>query len=142
MNLFRKLKRLFCIGRHRSTVPTGFLPLSEIRSAVIYMDLDESGGEPLKLRLKDFFGKQGIDLRLLSPHDKDIRTSSDLFIALNARPCIDERYAATSSTARFKIGRHQLRKGVYDFIVTDQEDAHAPVSSVFDVIVNLITSIR
>lgn len=142
MSLFRKLKRLFCIGRHRSTVPTGFLPLSEVRSAVIYTDPDESGVEPLKLRLKEFFGKRSIELKLISPHDKDIRTSSDLFIALNARPCIDERYAASSSTARFKMGRHQLRRGVYDCIVTDQEDAQAPVSSVFDMIVNLLTSIQ
>ena len=55
MSLFRKLKRLFCMGRHRSTVPTGFLPLTEVRSVVIYTDPDESGVEPLKLRLKEFF---------------------------------------------------------------------------------------
>ena len=40
------------------------------------------------------------------------------------------------------MGRHQLRRGVYDCIVTDQEDAQAPVGSVFDMIVNLLTSIQ
>lgn len=142
MNLFRKLIRLFCTGRHRSTVPTGFLPLSGIKSAVVYMDHEESGVEPLKLKIKDFFGRQDIQLTFISPIDKDIRTSSDLFIALNARPSIDERYAATSSTARFKIGRHQLRRSVYDFVVADPEEAQTNVSAVFDVIEKMITSIR
>ncbi|MBO4671758.1 MAG: hypothetical protein J5640_07980 [Bacteroidales bacterium] len=142
MSLFRKLTRLINMGRHRSTVPTGFLPLSEVHSAVVYLDPEDSGVEPLKLRLKDFFGKRGIGLQIAGPSDKELRTSSDLFIALNARPGIDERYAATCSTARFKIGRHQLKKDVYDFVVTDQEDTRTSISAVFDVIENMITSIR
>ena len=45
-------------------------------------------------------------------------------------------------TARFKIGRHQLRRSVYDFVVSDPEEAQTNVSAVFDVIEKMITSIR
>ena len=142
MSLIRKIVRLVCTGRHRSTVPTGLIPLSEIHSAVVYVDPLESGVEPLKLRLRDFFGKRGIELRIIGPSDKDIRTSSDLFIALNGQKSIDEQYAASSSTARFKVGRHQLPKDLYDCVVTAPGEENATVASSFDLIENLITNIQ
>ena len=113
MSLVRKLIRLFCTPSHRSQVQTGLLPLQDIKSATVFVDENEAGFEPLKLRIKEFFSSRGIEVAFLSAFSKDIRSTSDLFIALNAKPSIDERYAAASSSARFKIGRHALKKGTY-----------------------------
>lgn len=142
MSLVRKLIRLFCTPSHRSQVQTGLLPLQDIKSATVFVDENEAGFEPLKLRIKEFFSSRGIEVAFLSAFSKDIRSTSDLFIALNAKPSIDERYAAASSSARFKIGRHALKKGTYDFVVSDPQEAPAPVSEVFDVIEELLCSVK
>lgn len=142
MSLVRKLIRLFCTPSHRSQVQTGLLPLQDIKSATVFVDENEAGFEPLKLRIKEFFSSRGIEVVFLSAFSKDIRSTSDLFIALNAKPSIDERYAAASSSARFKIGRHALKKGTYDFVVSDPEEVPAPVSEVFDVIEKLLCSVK
>lgn len=142
MSLVRKLIRLFCTPSHRSQVQTGLLPLQDIKSATVFVDENEAGFEPLKLRIKEFFSSRGIEVAFLSAFSKDIRSTSDLFIALNAKPSIDERYAAASSSARFKIGRHALKKGTYDFVVSDPEEVPVPVSEVFDVIEKLLCSVK
>lgn len=142
MKLLKKLARFFAISSHRSNVPTGFIPLRDMRSAVVFTDPADAGMEPLKVRIRKFFGDNGISTRFISAADKDIRTSSDIFIALNGHKSIDERYAAASSTARFKVGRHQLARQVYDFVVSDPTDEPVPVAAAFDVMLKLITSIK
>ena len=142
MKLLRKIKRYLCICGHRSTVPTGIIPLKDIRTAVIFVDGADVGLEPTKVRILKFFGDNGIKVRFISADDKDIRTSSDLFIALNGHKSIDERYAASSSTARFKVGRHQMPRQLYDFVVADPTDEPSPVASAFDLMLKLITHIQ
>ena len=142
MSLKRKIARRFCLRSHRSRTATGVMPLSEVYSVVVFTDDAEAGREPLKVAIKSFFAKGGAVVRFIRADDEDLRTSSDMFVALNSRPSIDERYAAMSSGARFKIGRHQLRRSVYDFVVADPEEAQTNVSAVFDVIEKMITSIR
>lgn len=143
MSFTRKVVRWFCIGAHRSKVPTGLMPLTDIKSAVVYVDATEAYCEPFKLRLKDFFGKKGIDLRIIGEFDKDLRTDSDFFLALNPKPCINERYAATCSTARFKAGRHQIKRGVYDLVVADAADSEPlPMKEAFDAMEKMLTNIK
>lgn len=141
MNLFKKFARLVCVRRHRSTVPTGLLPLSEVKSVVVFFDESDPYCEPLKIRIKEFFGKRGAAVQFVSEFDKDLRTESDLFIALNTKPSIDEKYAASCSRARFKVGRHQLKGKVYDFVVKDPTEEPEPVGAAFDVIEKMLTSI-
>ena len=135
MGFTRKLVRAFALRAHRSKVPTRLIPLTEIRSAVVYVNAVEPYCEPFKLKLKDFFGKRGIEL-------KDLRTDSDFFLSLNPKPCINERYAATSSTARFKAGRHQLKGGVYDLVVSDTTPEPVAMKEAFEVIEKMLNNIK
>ncbi len=142
MSFLRKFGRWLCLRAHRSKVPTSLIPLSEVKSAVVYVDATEAYCEPFKLRLKDFFGKRGISLKIIGEFDKDLRTDSDFFLALNPKPCLNERYAAISSTARFKAGRHQIKGGVYDLVVSDAPENPLQMKEAFDAIEKLLINIK
>ena len=58
--IFTKLKRYLSVGRHRSKVPTGFIPLKEIKSVVVFADSSDPGLDPTKVRISKFFGDNGI----------------------------------------------------------------------------------
>ena len=142
MGFTRKLVRVFALRAHRSKVPTRLMPLSEIRSAVVYVNAVEPYCEPFKLKLKEFFNKRGIELKIIGEFDKDLRTDSDFFLSLNPKPCINERYAASSSTARFKAGRHQLKGGVYDLVVSDTTPEPVAMKEAFEVIEKMLNNIK
>ena len=142
MSLKRKIARRLCLRSHRSRTATGVMPLSEVYSVVVFTDDAATGLEPLKVAIKSFFAKGGAVVRFIRADDEDLRTSSDMFIALNSRPSIDERYAAMSSGARFKIGRHQFPGQVYDLVVADPGEEPASATEAFTLIQQLITSIK
>ena len=142
MQLLKKIVRLLCIGSHRSTVPTGFVPLPEIRSVVVFSDPSDPGQVAALAETHKFFAHRGISVKTVTASDRNIRTQSDLFIALNSKKSIDERYAAASSTARFKVGRHQLRRQVYDVVVSDPDEESAGADAAFRAISNILTTIK
>ena len=142
MQLLKKIIRLLCTGSHRSTVPTGFVPLSDIRTVVIFSDPSDQGHVAALSSARTFFSHCGISVQVITAADRNIRTKSDLFIAINGKKSIDERYAAAASTARFKIGRHQLRGQVYDVIVRDPDEEPAGSDAAFRAISNILTTIK
>ena len=109
---------------------------------MVFVDSSDPGLEPTKVRITKFFGDNNIKVKYISAADKDIRTSSDLFLAINGHVSVDEKYAASSSTARFKIGRHQLGRQIYDVVVADPTDEPVPVAAAFDYMTKLITNIK
>lgn len=136
---FRTVIRFLMMRRHRSKVPTGIVPLSFIRSAVIYRDPKE----PSCIReIKRYFEPKGIIVREISEFDSDIRTDEDLFIAISTFPSLSERYAATSSTAKFKVGRRQLKGNVYDLVVSDNSEMPKSQSTAFAAITEFIDKIQ
>ena len=142
MKLVRKLIRLLCMRSHRSGVATGLVPMNELRSAVVFAGSNDPDRGLLERRVRAFMGAANINVQFVYPDSRNIRTDSDLFISLVPKSSIDERYAALSSTARFKVGRHQLSGGVYDLVVTDNESVSASSTDAFETISNLITNIR
>ena len=142
MNPFRVLLRLLLMRHHASKVPTGITPLSDIRTAVVYVNQEDPHCEPAKLKIKQFFDSQGISVRIISPLDRDVRTSSDLFLAINNKQGISERYAARSSTAKYKAGRHQFGRNIYDVVLSDLSDEPLKVDYVFDAFKDLLCKVK
>ena len=142
MQLLKKIIRLLCLRSHRSTVPTAFVPLSDIRSVVVFSDPSDQGHVAALSSARTFFSHCGISVQAITASDRNIRTKSDLFIAINGKKSIDERYAASSSTARFKIGRHQFRRQLYDIVVSDPADTPAAADAAFRAISNILTTIK
>lgn len=142
MRLLTKIRRYLSIGSHRSKVPTGIIPLKKIRKAVVFVDNADEGLEATKVRISKFFGDNHISTAFISAADADIRTKSDIFIAINGHKSVDEQYAASSSTARFKVGRHQLKRQIYDCVVADPTDEPVPVAEAFDLMMKLLANIK
>ena len=142
MNLKRKLIYLLRMRRHRSTVPTGLVPLSDMHTAVMYLDSADDLQEPQKVSIRAFFRQYGITLSFLHAEDDELRTDSDLFVSLSIEGGLAERYSAVTSKARFKIGRHQLKGDIYDFIVTDTAPEPVPAWEAFKVIEHFILNIQ
>lgn len=143
MQLLKSIVRLLCTGSHRSTVPTGFVPLTEIRSALVFTDPAEQGCEEAVTAARKFFEDKGIDVSFISAADRDIRRSADLFVSLCGRKSISERYAAAACTARFKVGRHQIDRQLYDVTVTDgsSQPASGPIEA-FRAIAGILSSVK
>lgn len=139
MSGLRTLLRFVLLRRHRSKVPTGFVPLSDIRSVAVLRDPREYA---IDAAVNGFFGPYGIKVKFLSTQDKDLRTDEDLFITLLPLPDIDERYAAVSSTARFKVGTHTVGKNVLDLVVSATEGGDARQVALFEAVTSILTKIQ
>ncbi len=141
MNKFRKLKLRLSMRKHQSKVPTGLLPLSQIHTVVIFMDSADELTEPQKLTFRRKIGRD-CNVDFLYATDVELRSESDLFISLSNTFEIFEEYAAVTSRARFKIGRHQLPKGTYDLVLSDTTPEPLPLLEAFDQIQKLLTTIQ
>lgn len=142
MNPLRVFLRLLLMHSHSSRRPTGITPLSQIHSVVIYVCQDDPHCEPAKIMMKHFFESRGINVRIICSYDRNIRTSSDLFLAMNNKVGISERYAARSSTAKYKVGRHQLRRNIYDVVVTDSSEEPMKVDVMFDAVKDILLKVE
>ena len=67
----------------------------------------------------------------------------DLFISLAGNPDqFAAEYEARCSTARFKAGRHQLKGGVYDLVVSDTAPEPVAMKEAFEVIEKMLNNIK
>ncbi|MBR5906046.1 MAG: hypothetical protein IKZ51_06285 [Bacteroidales bacterium] len=142
MKITRKLIHFLRLRRNRSTVPTGLVPLSGLHSAVIFLENPGDISEPQKVSVATFFKQHGIGISWLHSEDEELRSSSDLFISLALSGDIFERYAASCSSARFKVGRHQLKGDVYDFVMTDNATEPVPAMEACGVIEQYLLNIK
>lgn len=134
----RTFIRFFLLLFHRSKVPTSFVPLDQISSVAVLRTEDEYG---LDKEINDFFNRFGIRVRLLSKRDKRLRTDEDLFISLLAERGMDETYAVECSTAKFKVGIHDIKK-YFDLTVVPPEGGDARQVAIFQVIADILQKIR
>lgn len=134
----RTFIRFFLLLFHRSKVPTSFVPLDQISSVAVLRTEDEYG---LDKEINDFFNRFGIKVRLLSKRDKRLRTNEDLFISLLAERGMDETYAVECSTAKFKVGIHDIKK-YFDLTVVPPEGGDARQVAIFQVIADILQKIR
>ena len=148
MNIFVRAARFVSLHLHASKVPTGFVPLSKVHVASVFVDADEPGVQGLVDSVNRYFSSKGIracvfavspsktpapinGASVLGRRDvgwfgkprrgrKHPRVSvgEDLFVNLLGRYDFTAEYCATSSKAVFKIARSHSSKGVYDLLVT------------------------
>lgn len=139
--------------RHASAVPTGIVPMAELHSAVVFMDVEDPEFDACKRDIQAFFRHYGIkgeifffDFRKISAGERLITSITttvlrkdlnwfgkpsrekvklllngrpDLFLSLLPGAPFPLAYMATTSDARFKVGREQLAGGTFDLVVKD-----------------------
>jgi len=143
MNLFfRKVLRFLLMRWFSSKVPTGLVPLSDVKSVVVYVDFEEEHCQPAIIHVTSFFKKYGISVRVVSENSPKLRSESDMFLALNYVPCFSERYAAKTSKARCKVGRHQIRGNVYDVVISEPGEVPMKVDAFFKEMKSYLTLVK
>ncbi len=153
------LARRIALKKHASTVPTGLLPLSEVRKAVVLLNAMDPDIEIIKKDVKKFFEPFDIEVLFLAPMKWDINyfgwlkekfrcpegneRNEDLFISLEPdRDVFFAEYELRCSTARFKMSRFQLPGDVADISVSNPESAIPRTPETFDVIKDFLLKIR
>lgn len=134
----RTFIRIFLLLFHRSKVPTSLVPLEQISSVAV---LRTEGDYAVDKEINDFFSSRGIRVRLLSKTSPRLRTDDDMFISLLAERGIDETYAVECSTAKFKVGIHNIRN-YFDLTVQSPEGGDARQVAIFQSIADILKKIR
>lgn len=152
------IARPFLLHKNRSKVQTSILPLSEIRRAVILIDKAEDEYQKAIDKVAEFFRKKNIDAIILCPGKKDLSlwgkikrsrrypdpkdTVEDLLISLYSENKFEAEYEIVCSNSRFKIGRYNLGKDIFNIILTDPEDKSPKQWEVFDTVKDLLEKIN
>lgn len=139
MHKIRTFARFILMLHDRSDRPTGLMPLEAINDVVVLRDEENND---LDDEIRKYFKRKGKPVRIMSRHDRKLRSKEDLFISLVREPDVNERYAAMSSRAGFKVGAHPVKYGVYDLVVSPSENGDARQVVVFEAVTGLLEKIR
>ena len=135
-NPFVQFARRWALRHLPATPPTSLLPMSDIHSAVVYVDGQTTAEDPeVAGRIaRRLLADRDIEVRVLCPRKDDLdwlgrikpavrgSTDADLFLSLVASPDdFTATYEACCSTARFKVGRCMLPGRVYDLVLDSPE---------------------
>jgi len=156
MVLFQKIKRRKALEKIRSTVPTGIVPLSCIKTATVYVDKDSADWADASRRTQDFFEMKGIKShviavskleidklgrRIKAENEPSIIGKEDLLISLVPYVSFAMEYEVLSSQAIFKIGRAQQKNNkIFNLVVSDNQIDFQV--AIFDYIVDFIAKIQ
>lgn len=145
-NPFVRYARRKAIRRYSSPIPTGPAPLARVRSALVLMDPGMWYADGARNRMASFFKSRGIGFTVLEYTAEDLNWfgrlkypkgvqpigEEDLFVSLRYDDDFAAEYAAKSSRAFFKIGRHQLPPGdVYDLLIAPESGPDADAGEIF-----------
>ena len=152
------ISRFIAIRRNASTLGTEIMPLSRISSAVVVADAQEPQCQEALAQAERFFLSMGIPVKLLFVRKENLdllgrlkrkirfdggkQTSEDLLICLTSNPSFAFRYEAVCSKSRFKIGRIQLRKDLFDVVFGTPEGKVSGQAEVFEEIAEFLKKIK
>ena len=129
-------------------VKTAIAPLSKMKKAVVLLDSDDPQIEQTLKAIDKFFTPKGIEVKkyvfcfkekkeltgcipvysynrgifgTIISRSKRVDRNVDMFISLLSPDIWLSRYEASCSKAEFKIGRAQIKKDIYDFVLTGSE---------------------
>lgn len=154
------LLRHIALRRNESMAPHSLRPLSAIRQATVLVAPLHDDSDAVKSSVRQYFSYNNIPVRILSPEKGDLdlagtikrrkrgdhlpANSGELLVCLaGSDDGFWPEYEARCSNACFKIGRRQLKGGVFDLVVLPPESGSSPSqSAVFAEIKNYLNIIR
>ena len=158
--MFEGVKQFFrrrSIAKHASREETRITPIREIRSAVAFIDVEDTSFDECKNELNAFFRENRIkgdifffDFRKLTEGERLItsitttvlKKEPDMFISLLRKDDFPITFMAAVSKAHFKVGRVQLPGNVFDLVVSDPADRQLSEAEVFLEIRKLLDKIQ
>lgn len=159
LNPFKLIARRKTLREVESKVPTGLVPLSEIKTVTVYIERNSYDWSATERKVRRFFENKDIQVETIimnsldvdwlgrrrrSLTKKSIEGHEDLLISLLPVNSFALKYCAISSNAKFKIGREQIRKNVFDLVVSDRttDSDDGSQIAVFDYITELFTKLQ
>lgn len=159
LNPVKLIARRKALRECASKVPTGLVPLSGIKTATVYIERNSYDWSATERKVRKFFENKNIQVETVilnsldvdwlgrsrrSETKKTIEGHEDLLISLLPVNTFALKYCAVSSNAKFKIGREQIRKNVFDLVVSDRTSDNEDGSqiAVFDYITELFTKLQ
>ncbi len=154
------LLRHIALRRNESDTPHCLCPLDRIRTATVLVAPMQEDSDAVKSAVKQFFSYNNIPVNIISPGNGELNLagaikkkfrgerlpegSGELLISLaDTDSMFWPEYEARCSKACFKIGRRQLKNGVFDLVVLPPENGSTPSqSAVFSEIKNYLNIIR
>ena len=151
------------LKKFESKAPTGILPMSQVKSAVAFIDVEDTSFDACKIALQAFyFRKIGSEERLITSitntvlkKDLDwcgkpsrekidlmLGTEADLFISLIRGTDYPLEFMAKCSQAKFKVGRVQLPGNTFDLIVSDPAERPLNEKESFDAMRQFLAKIK
>ena len=146
------------LKKFESKAPTGILPMSQVKSAVAFIDVEDTSFEIFFFD----FRKIGSEERLITSitntvlkKDLDwcgkpsrekidlmLGTEADLFISLIRGTDYPLEFMAKCSQAKFKVGRVQLPGNTFDLIVSDPAERPLNEKESFDAMRQFLAKIK
>lgn len=135
INPLTLLVRKIALHKNAWTGPTSILPLSKIKKATVFVDMD-ADADFVSKDIRKFFGDYDIPVQIISPQKWDINIfgymkkpkmkemydfDADIFISLSGPENFTGEYASRCSRARFKVGRFDLSSNVFDIVIANRE---------------------
>lgn len=160
LNPIKLIARRKTLRKCASKVSTGIIPLSEIKTAMVYIERNSLDWGATERKVHRYFEGKDIQVETVvlnsldvdwigkSRHNKTGHSfeegHEDLLISLLPVNSFALKYCAVSSQAKFKIGREQIRRNVFDLVVNDRvEDGIGDSQiAVFDYITELFTKFQ
>lgn len=155
------LLRHIALRRNESKAPHSLRPLCTIRQATVLIAPHQEDSDAVKAAVRQYFSYNNIPaVNILSPDKGELdlagtirkksrgdrlpEDSSELLISLaGPEDGFWPEYEARCSNACFKIGRSQLKGGVFDLVILPPENGNIPSqSAVFAEIKNYLNIIR
>lgn len=151
------LVRFLALWRNKSEVPHNLLPLSSVKSAVLFVDASDENRSKLLEMAEDFFKQYNISVTIFIPVKKSLNCwgflkkrirdkknrCEDLFICLaDIDTCFAACYEAICSPASFKVGRNKSDRDIFDLTVLVPEGAEVKQIDLFTSFIDLIKKIK
>ena len=155
----RYFARRIAVKKHASTVPTHFIPITQMHDVTVMIDAMDPDLEFTKKDVKKFFDPLGVRVFFLTPMKWDINLmgwlknkfrcpggverTEDVFISLIGDPdFFAAEYELRCSRAEFKIARFQLDGDVVDLSVFDPENSIPRSPEAFATIKEILAKIE
>lgn len=155
--LIKYILRLRTLRENASHIPTKAFPLRNAKSAIVFLDSSAYDHKATADRIKTFFELRHIDSVTIAPGPDDVNWygkpkdyirdmleagENSIYISLIASNNYTATFCAMKSTARFKIGREQIRGHIFDLLVTGNTENRGSQTEAFNYIIKLIEQIQ
>lgn len=158
-NPIKYIMRMLALRKNRSKKEQKMMPLNRIKTAAVFIDVEQKGADTAEIWVREFFGSIGVKLIILKSKAEELNYAGfldkkyrqidfhnrkeDLFISLSSNPeNFAAEYEARCSQATFKVGCCKYKDDIFDLTVNNPPDKQHDQRSIFKAITTYLMKIE